>query len=212
MFTGIIERTGTVEEVRRGAASAVLTVEAGELLNHTREGDSISVNGVCLTVNAKKGGAFCADVMHETMKRTSLSILRAGSRVNLERAMAADGRFGGHLVTGHVDGTGNISAVRKDDNAIWFTIRASPSILKYLVEKGSIAIDGISLTVVSVREAEFLVSVIPHTLKKTTLADKKAGAVVNLENDCIAKYVEKFLGQGTGESGMSREFLKKYGY
>lgn len=212
MFTGIIERIGTVSEIRRGASSAVLTIEAGELLKDTRAGDSISVNGVCLTVNSQKGGFFCADVMHETMKRTSLSILRPQSVVNLERAMAVGGRFGGHIVTGHVDGTGIISGMKKDDNAVWFTIRTTPSILKYVVEKGSVAIDGISLTVVSVSETELMVSVIPHTLHETTLAYKKAGTLVNLENDCIGKYVEKFLGMQKGETGISREFLKKYGY
>lgn len=212
MFTGIIEKVGTVSEIKRGSSSAVLTIEGGELLDYTKVGDSIAVNGVCLTVNGIKGRYFSADVMHETVKRTALSQLKLQSRVNLERAMAAGDRFGGHIVSGHVDGTGILAEKKRDDNAIWFTIRTTPSILKYVVEKGSIAIDGISLTVAAVSAGEFRVSVIPHTLRETTLAYKKVGDMFNLENDCIGKYVEKLLGLQKEETKISRTFLSKYGF
>lgn len=212
MFTGIIEKLGVVLEIKRREESAVLTIDAGELLEDGKVGDSIAVNGVCLTVTSIHGTVFCADVMHETMRRSSFASLRSKSLVNLERAMAAGGRFGGHMVAGHVDGMGTISEIKKDDNAIWFTIGATPSILRYVVEKGSIAVDGISLTVAAVSEENFKISVIPHTLGNTTLAFRKAGDMVNLENDFIGKYVERLLGIKAEKTGITRDFLKKYGY
>ncbi len=212
MFTGIIEKAGTILEIKRKKESAVLTIEAGELMEDGKVGDSIAVNGVCLTVSSIHGRSFSADVMHETMRRTSLSLLGPGNPVNLERAMSLGGRFGGHIVAGHVDGTGTITGIKKDDNAIWFTIGADLSVLRYVVEKGSIAVDGISLTVAAVSEENFKISVIPHTIGNTSLAFRKTGDMVNLENDCIGKYVEKLLGIKKETSGITMEFLEKYGY
>ena len=150
MFTGIVEEIGKIESISRGRNSAVLTISAEKVLQGTKIGDSIAVNGICLTVTKLMNNAFQADVMHETLSRSSLAEAVKGSEVNLERAMAADGRFGGHIVAGHVDGTGTIAGKKKDDNAIWYKIEASPHIMRYVVEKGSITVDGISLTVAKV--------------------------------------------------------------
>lgn len=212
MFTGIIEEIGTVQSLRKNAQSAQLTISAGTVLSDVHLGDSIAVNGVCLTVTGFTSGTFTADVMHETMNRSSLGSLRPGSPVNLERAMAADGRFGGHIVAGHIDGTGTVTDVQRDDNAVWYTIRTTPQILRYIVEKGSIAIDGISLTVARVTNHDFSVSVIPHTGEKTTLSQKRTGDTVNLENDCIGKYVEKLVGAPLSQNGITKELLLKFGY
>lgn len=212
MFTGIIEEIGVVQAVKKGVHSSVLMLQAKEVLAGTKTGDSIAVNGVCLTVTAMGDGCFFADVMHETLNRSSLGALKPGAHVNLERAMAADGRFGGHIVSGHIDGTGTVTDIRKDDNAVWYTIAAPDQLLRYIVEKGSIAIDGISLTVASVSKGSFQVSIIPHTMGNTTLAEKKPGDTVNLENDCIGKYVERFLSFEQPQSRISKEFLGKYGF
>lgn len=212
MFTGIIEEIGQIQSVRRGAQSAVLRIAAKTVLGDVALGDSIAVNGVCLTVTSFDATSFTADVMHETMQRSSLGRLQSGSRVNLERAMAANGRFGGHIVSGHIDGTGVISAISRDDNAVWYSIRAQSSLLRYIIEKGSIAIDGISLTVAKVSHADFAVSVIPHTAAQTILSDTRLGDTVNLENDCIGKYVEKLLGNSAPQSGISKDLLLKFGY
>lgn len=195
MFTGIIEEVGRLVSIKSGARSAALTISASEILTDLSLGDSIAVNGVCLTVTAFDSRTFTADVMPETLRRTNLRQLHGQSPVNLERALAANGRFGGHIVSGHIDGTGVIRSVSRDDNAVWYTIRTSGDILRYIVQKGSIAIDGISLTVAQVTDTSFSVSVIPHTAANTTLGTKKAGDTVNLENDCIGKYVEKLLGK-----------------
>ena len=214
MFTGIVEEVGMIENIRRGQHSAVLTIRASKVLEGTELGDSIAVNGICLTVTSLPNGAFTADVMHETLNRSSLSGLGRGSRVNLERAMAADGRFGGHIVSGHVDGVGHISRIRRDDNAIWYTVSAAPEILRYVVEKGSITIDGISLTVAAVTEKDFSISAIPHTVAVTVLSDRKEGDTVNLETDIIGKYVEKLLQPKTptpASSGITMDFLSKHG-
>lgn len=218
MFTGIVEELGQIRKIQKGRSSAVLEIEARKVLEGTRVGDSICVSGVCLTVTSLEGGRFTADVMHETLNRSALQNARPGSLVNLERAMAADGRFGGHIVAGHVDGTGRIRGIEKDDNAVWYTIGAGDEILRYVVEKGSIAIDGISLTVAKVGEGWFSISAIPHTIRETTLQVKHQGDLVNLENDVIGKYVEKLLGlapagEQTGEkSRITREFLSRYGF
>ncbi len=209
MFTGIVEETGVIRAVQRGAKSAVLTVEAKKVLEDVHVGDSIATNGVCLTVTAVRGGCFTADVMNETLRRSSLGSLTPGSRVNLERAMAANGRFGGHIVSGHIDGTGTVVSVRRDDIAVWYTIRTTPQLMRYIVEKGSIAIDGISLTVAAVETDRFSVSIIPHTVQETTLGEKRPGATVNLENDIIGKYVEKLM-QKDGD--MTPEFLAQNGF
>lgn len=218
MFTGIIEEIGEILAMQRGAESMTLTVKARIILEDIKIGDSIATNGVCLTVAALGKNSFKADVMHETMNRSSLGTLKIGSRVNLERAMRADGRFGGHMVAGHIDGTGRITEIRKDDNAVWYTIAAKQEILRYIVEKGSIAIDGISLTVAEITKESFSVSIIPHTLQQTTLAERKKGDTVNLENDMVGKYIEKFMINNTqkaAESGKSRidgNFLMKNGF
>ena len=217
MFTGIVEEMGVIKSIRKGASSAVLEIQAQVVLEDVHIGDSIAVNGVCLTATSFTPTTFTADVMHETLNRSSLANLRPGSRVNLERAMAANGRFGGHIVAGHVDGVGTVLQTRKDDNAIWYTIGASPEVLRYVVEKGSITIDGISLTVAKVTDADFSISAIPHTVAVTVLQDRKPGDTVNLETDIIGKYVEKLLtpqAQPTQRptSSITREFLSRYGY
>ena len=215
MFTGIIEELGTIRSIRRGAASAVLSIGAEAVLSDLRIGDSVAVNGVCLTATGVDGSGFTADVMHETLRRSSLGALGPGSRVNLERAMAADGRFGGHIVSGHIDGTGTIAERRRDDNAVWYTVRTPPELLRYIVEKGSVAIDGISLTVASVEADRFSVSVIPHTAAVTLLGRKGPGDRVNLETDLIGKYVEKLLRPADAPAaggGISLEFLAENGF
>ncbi|MDO4854670.1 MAG: riboflavin synthase [Coriobacteriia bacterium] len=227
MFTGIVEEVGKVSSIRKGAHSAVLTVSASKVLEGVHLGDSIATNGVCLTVTSFDAQSFSADVMHETLNRSSLGALHGGSLVNLERAMAADGRFGGHIVSGHIDGTGCIRNLRVDDNAVWYTIEASADIMRYVVEKGSITIDGISLTVAKVTEDSFSVSVIPHTRAVTNLATKGVGDVVNLETDIIGKYVERLLAGGSCQSeaasastaggaskpsDITEEFLAKHGF
>ena len=193
MFTGIIEETGKVEAVAKGSNSAVITIAAVKVLEDTKIGDSIAVNGVCLTVTSISGRKFSADVMAETLRRSSLGSLKHGSMVNLERAMAANGRFGGHIVPGHIDGVGVISSFEKEDNAVWVEIETPAKILRYIVEKGSITIDGISLTVAKLTDSSFAVSVIPHTGEETTLLNRNQGDIVNLENDIVGKYVERLM-------------------
>ena len=178
---------GVIRAIRRGARSAVLSIGAAAVLSDLKLGDSVAVNGVCLTASGLDDTGFAADVMHETLDRSSLGSLTVGSRVNLERAMAAGGRFGGHIVSGHIDGTGRLAALRRDDNAVWYTVEAAPSLLRYVVEKGSITMDGVSLTVARVEADRFSVSLI------TVLGRKRPGDVVNLETDVIGKYVEKLL-------------------
>ena len=215
MFTGIIEELGTVERVTRGRVSAVIAIRAEHILSDLKIGDSVAVNGVCLTATGLTGHGFTADVMHETLDRSALAGLGPGSPVNLERAMAANGRFGGHIVAGHVDGVGTIAAIEQDDNAIWFTITAPAQVLRYVVEKGSIAIDGISLTVARVEPDRFAVSVIPHTAAVTLLGQRRTGDRVNLESDLVGKYVERLLRPAPEEKGQSRltmEFLTQHGF
>ena len=193
MFTGIVEEKGTVKHISLAGISGSIAIRARKVVEGTRIGDSIAVNGVCLTVVSLQPDGFTADVMAETIRRTGLGNCQPGDQVNLERAMAADGRFGGHSVAGHIDGVGTIRAAVPEGNAVWITIDAPPQILRYIVEKGSIAIDGISLTVAYVDESVFKVSVIPHTAAETTLLSKKAGDIVNLENDIVGKYIEKLM-------------------
>ena len=220
MFTGIIEEIGSIRSVAAGKHSAVLSVRAERILEDIHTGDSIAVNGVCLTVSSFDRESFTADVMHETLNRSGLGALKKDSPVNLERAMRADGRFGGHIVSGHIDGTGIIIRVRTVDNAVWYTIRAASPVMRYIVEKGSVAIDGISLTVAGVDAESFSVSVIPHTAKQTTLGLRRPGDAVNLENDCVGKYVEKLLGlsgqtgtaAGKRAGGLTRAFLAENGF
>ena len=216
MFTGIIEEVGVVKQIKQGARSAVITIGARRVMEDIHLGDSIAMNGVCLTVTSFDKNSYSVDVMHETLRRTNLGELKSGSRVNLERAMAADGRFGGHIVAGHIDDTGRITSMEKDDNAIWITVQTTSAVLRYIVEKGSITIDGISLTVAGVTERDFSVSVIPHTAAVTILGGKGPGEVVNLETDIIGKYVEKLLrprdAEAAPERGLTLEFLAQNGF
>lgn len=217
MFTGIIEEIGQIESVQKGSKSAVLHIRCNEVLDGTRVGDSIAVNGVCLTVTSMNNRGYTADVMAETLERSSLGSLKSGSRVNLERAMPADGRFGGHIVAGHIDGTGTIVEISKDETAVWYRVRTEPDILRYIVEKGSITIDGISLTVARMSREDFSVSIIPHTQGNTTLADRRTGDIVNLETDIIGKYIEKLLQPKEPEqeqdgSKLTLEFLAEHGF
>lgn len=205
MFTGIIEEVGKVKSLRRGAKSFVLEVEAETVLEGTQVGDSIATNGVCLTVTNLTGRGFTADVMPETVNRTALGELVSGASVNLERALSLQTRLGGHIVSGHIDGTGRISNIRQDDNALWLTIECDSKLLRYVIEKGSITIQGVSLTVARVDERSFSVSLIPHTQAATTLHQAKVGDLVNLEIDIIAKYVEKLI----GAESVNEDRLKK---
>ncbi len=203
MFTGIIEEVGTATEISNGR----LRINAKTVLEGTKIGDSIAVNGVCLTATSLLPNAFTADVMQETLRRSNLGKLKSGDKVNLERAMAADGRFGGHIVSGHIDGTGKITRIQKEGIANWVYIECSSEILNLIVEKGSIAIDGISLTVAKLDQKEFAVSVIPHTASETTLLSKKIGDIVNLENDIIGKYVQRLMSGHTAEQTNDEKFL-----
>jgi len=218
MFTGIIEEIGTLKAVRHGHKSAVLEIKATKVLTDTKIGDSISVNGVCLTVTTLGTNSFTADAMPETLKRSNLGSLLPGHPLNLERAMQLGDRFGGHIVSGHIDGEGTILNFKEDDNAIWIEIQAEPVTLRYIVEKGSIAIDGISLTVARVEDSTFKVSIIPHTRHETTLCSKAPGSKVNLECDIVAKYIERFSGFGkqtsaeSSPSKISMRFLEDNGY
>lgn len=235
MFTGIIEETGTVKKIIGHQTSGFIEIKAKKVLEGTQIGDSIAVNGVCLTVTKLQGDSFVADVMAETLRKTNLGSLPIGAKVNLERAMAAGGRFGGHIVSGHIDGTGTIQSLKPEGNAVWVTIQAPTPILHLIVNKGSIAIDGISLTVAYVDNSVFKVSIIPHTGEETTLLKRKPGDIVNLENDVIGKYVEKLLlpyietsstggnashtnsvGSHTGEpqtsGGITMDFLREHGF
>ena len=214
MFTGIVEELGTVKQVVSGSAWGQIEIAGREVLEGTKLGDSIAVNGVCLTVTNLRSGSFTADVMAETMRRSNLGSLKKGDQVNLERAMAADGRLGGHLVSGHIAGTGVISQMKQEGNAVWVTVDTSEELMRLIVEKGSIAIDGISLTVAKEMPGAFQVSIIPHTGEETTLLKKKPGAVVNLENDMIGKYVEKLMRKESegGGSSLTLDFLKQHGF
>ena len=216
MFTGIVEEIATVTRIMQGQNSSILSIRGDRIFEDLRLGDSVAVNGVCLTVSKLAGQSFDADTTSETLARTSLGALRAGSFVNLERAMAANGRFGGHIVTGHVDGTGIISMIRRDGKTVWVTITADNSILKYIVEKGSIAVDGISLTVASTTQNSFSIAVIPHTERSTTLLTKSQGETVNLECDMIGKYVERFITRMQKSEPqrcvITEEYLSKAGF
>ncbi len=222
MFTGLVEELGRVRKISRGADSARITLEAQVVTQDLKLGDSVAVNGVCLTVVEFGSGFLTAQVMAETLARSNLGELQSGSRVNLERALALGDRLGGHLVSGHIDGIGRIAALEKKDIALLITLEAPPKILKYVVEKGSVAIDGISLTVAGHTSGGFQVSLIPHTAALTTLGYKKTGDTVNLEADLIGKYVERLLGCNvaeaadrivkTGETGLNLNKLAENGF
>ncbi|MGO1580468.1 MAG: riboflavin synthase [Peptoniphilaceae bacterium] len=213
MFTGIVEELGEIKSIKKSTHSCQFEIEANLILRDLKIGDSICVNGICLTVTEFSNTSFKADIMHETLNRSALSKLKIGQKINLERAMPMNGRFGGHIVSGHVDGVGKIIEKYKDDTALWFRISTSENILKYIILKGSITIDGISLTVADLDQVSFKVSCIPHTIKSTSLNFKILGDEVNLENDLIGKYIEKFLNfKSENKSKITREFLSLNGY
>jgi riboflavin synthase len=203
MFTGIIESVGVVSEVRPEGDLVHLSIEAPEVALDVGQGDSVAVNGACLTVTEYGAGRVCFDAVRETLERTALGGLRGGSRVNLERAMRADGRLDGHIVQGHVDGTGRVERLERDGDDVRLFIACDPEIGGWLVEKGSVTVDGVSLTVVSVGDAGFDVALIPHTLAVTTLGERQPGDLVNVEADVLGKYVkrylERLLPQGAGD-------------
>ena len=212
MFTGIIEEMGTVKSISKGSKESTLCISCKKVLEDVNIGDSIAVNGICLTVVTYTESSFTCDVMNETFSRSSLMKLRTGSPVNLERAMSACGRFGGHMVSGHIDGTGKIASIKNDGNAVWFEITTSEKILGGIVEKGSIAIDGISLTVAGLSTSSFSVSIIPHTLKETVLGVRKVGDEVNFETDIIGKYIKKFCDTNKDNGRITKEFLLQNGF
>ncbi len=219
MFTGIIEETGIVKEITRGSKSATLRIQATKVLEETHIGDSISTNGICLTVVAQNNNSFTVEVMAETLRKTNLNKLSPGNKVNLERALKLSDRLGGHLVSGHIDGTGIITSIVKEDIARIIKIKTTSELLKYIIPKGSVALDGISLTVVSVADSFFTVSVIPHTASGTTLLRKDIGETVNIETDMIAKYTEQLLFYRENKStdkekkgSINMEFLNKNGF
>ena len=217
MFTGLIEEIGTIKNIKPGKKSSVLEIQCKKVLEGLKVGDSVAVNGVCLTATLILGQSFFADVMPETLNRSNLGELKVGKPVNLERALQVNDRFNGHIVSGHIDGTGIIKKVEKDDNAIWYEISCGQNLLKYIVFKGSIAIDGISLTVSKLTENTFSVSIIPHTNKETILQYKTIGDKVNLENDMIPKYIERLLlfegiHNEKKKSKITKEFLFENGF
>lgn len=221
MFTGIVEEIGVVRSVVSGSEWGSISIGARRVLEGTRRGDSIAVNGVCLTVTALSRDGFTADVMAETLRRSNLGALKAGEAVNLERAMAADGRFGGHIVSGHVDNFGEIVDTSQEGSAFWLTLSAPPDLLELVVEKGSITLDGVSLTVAARTENTFSVSLIPTTQMDTTLLRKRPGDKINLEADVIGKYVRALLHksapaaepvQQPRESRLTEEFLRRNGF
>ena len=213
MFTGIIEELGVVEAVEARSGGARLSVSCHTVLEDAQPGASVSVNGVCLTVTVLRPRAFAADVTMETLRRSNLDSLRAGVEVNLERPLAAGARFGGHLVQGHVDGTGELISLDPAGGGDWWLEVCVPrEVERYCVEKGSIAIDGISLTIASVAEDLIRVAVIPHTYANTNLRTRRAGDRLNLECDILAKYVERLLGGRASGGGLTEERLREWGY
>lgn len=217
MFTGIIEEVGTLKELSIGNGFGKIEINCNKVLVETKIGDSIAVNGVCLTVNKININSFVADIMGETLERTNLGTLRLGDKVNLERALKIGDTLGGHIVSGHIDGKGKILSRETKDDGTWFTISADEKILKYIILKGSITIDGVSLTVAYIDNQVFKVSIIPHTLNNTTLEHKSQGTYINLENDLIGKYIEKFMTlskveNNKGKSRITLDFLRESGF
>ncbi|MDM5197657.1 riboflavin synthase [Fictibacillus enclensis] len=215
MFTGIVEELGTIEGIKKGNETIVLTISASKILEDVQLGDSISVNGVCLTVTTFSEKSFTVDIMPETYRSTGLKLLSFGSKVNLERAMSSGGRFGGHFVSGHIDGTGEIVQKRPEKNAIYYDIKVPKRLLNYLLLKGSVAVDGTSLTIFGLTDDTFTVSLIPHTVSHTVLGDKAKGDSVNVECDMLGKYVEKFITGKKEEkqkSAITLEYLAEHGF
>ncbi|MEH6943217.1 riboflavin synthase [Bacillus sp. JJ722] len=212
MFTGIVEEMGKVTAMNEGPNSMKLTIQAQKILEDVQIGDSIAVNGVCLTVVTFTNDLFTVDVMPETVKATSIQSVKIGSLVNLERAMSANGRFGGHFVSGHVDGTGIIMRKQKRENAVYIDIKIDEKLSKYCIPKGSIAIDGISLTIFGIETNKLTVSLIPHTHEITSLGIKKENDVVNIENDLLGKYVIHQTERNSVANTITKDFLLQHGF
>ena len=215
MFTGIVEEIGYIGKIVRGQSSIRLVIECSTVLGDIKIGDSIAVNGICLTVAERGDDYFLADVMPETIRKTALDTLNVSDLVNLERALQVSERLGGHIVSGHIDGTGTVRGHFEEDNAIWLMIEASPDILKYIVAKGSVTLDGVSLTVADISPRRFKVSLIPHTASLTILGRKKIGDAINIECDIIGKYIEKLVfnrNESDGKTDISVDFLKEHGF
>mgnify|MGYP005845341555 CR=1 FL=1 len=215
MFTGIIEEIGLLRDIRKGNDSARLVIGAGKVLDDIRVGDSVAVNGVCLTAVNFTAREFTADVMAETLDKTNLGSLKSGDMVNLERALRLGDRLGGHLVSGHIDGVGRIISLERHDIATLVTVKAPGEVMRYVIKKGSVAIDGVSLTVVDFGSDSFQVSLIPHTAHLTNLGFKRVGDTVNLEGDIIGKYVEKLMScnkESGMESKLTMGFLAEHGF
>ncbi|WP_442598961.1 riboflavin synthase [Neobacillus sp. D3-1R] len=219
MFTGIIEEIGSILTIKQTGEAIVLTIEANKILKDAQLGDSISVNGVCLTVTSFTNNQFTVDVMPETVRATSLKTLKRGSKVNLERAMAAGGRFGGHFVSGHADGIGIIKSKKQYENAVYYEIGVESELLRYIIYKGSVAVDGTSLTVFGVSDDHFTISLIPHTLSETVIGLKGPGDMVNVECDMLGKYVDHFLANRLNteqtpkrKSSITEQFLEENGF
>lgn len=214
MFTGLVEEIGTVIKINIGTKSAQISIGAKKILEDIKLGDSISTNGVCLTVAGFNQNSFVADVMPETMRLTNLKYLKNGNKVNLERALRLGDRLGGHMVSGHIDGIGIIDSFEEEDNATWITIKAAENIMKYIILKGSIALDGTSLTVAELNNEYFKVSIIPHTKEETILLSKKTAEKVNIECDLVGKYIERFdaFNKKERKSGININFLKENGF
>ncbi|MFD3447857.1 riboflavin synthase [Microbacteriaceae bacterium 4G12] len=211
MFTGIVEEIGTIKQMKQNGQTMQLTISAQHILSDVHIGDSIAVNGICLTVTSFTSSMFIVDVMPETVKATSLQTLKQGSSVNLERAMSANGRFGGHFVTGHVDGTGTITQKKHSQNAVYYRILLPPSLLRYCMPKGSVAVDGTSLTIFGVDDTSITISLIPHTMDYSIVGQKGRGDIVNIECDMIGKYIERFVTKQT-KSSLTESFLKENGF
>ncbi|WP_088103367.1 riboflavin synthase [Halalkalibacter urbisdiaboli] len=216
MFTGIIEEIGTIEDIRQSGEAIVMKIAAENVLEDVQLGDSIAVNGVCLTVTSFTSKHFSVDLMPETVRSTSLKGLGRGSNVNLERAMSAKGRFGGHFVSGHVDGIGQILSKDAQHNAVYYRIGVSPELRNYMIYKGSVAVDGTSLTIFAVDDSSFTISIIPHTLEETIIGSKNVGDIVNIECDMVGKYIEQFIvrrfEQSTSGPSLSASFLEEHGF
>lgn len=216
MFTGIIEEVGTIKNISKGIKSIKLTIGATKVLEGSKIGDSIAVNGVCLTITSMGKDFFTADIMPESLRKTSMANLTSGDKINLERALTLSSRLGGHIVSGHIDGVGTVIALKRDDNAMRITIEAEPKIMKYIIAQGSVTLDGVSLTVASVAKSNFTISLIPHTGEVTTLLSKDIGSSINIENDVIGKYVERLLHYDQEnikqKSSLSLGFLQENGF
>lgn len=211
MFTGIVEEIGRIHHISKTSHAEKLVISCEKVLEGTKIGDSIAVNGTCLTVTAMDGTSFTADVTPETMRRTAFSLFRPGTPVNLERALRLGDRLGGHIMMGHVDGTGRILSMKKDDNAVNISISTDRKWMRYIIEKGSVAVDGISLTVAGRTEKSFSIALIPYTGSETALLLKHPGDLVNLECDYLGKYVEQLLKEGPTE-GLTMGMLETLGH